>query len=57
MAETLGHRRVAEGVETEDQVRVARELGCGYAQGFHFSEPVPASYAERLLAGPLSISR
>ena len=53
MAETIGIGVVAEGVENEDQVRVARELGCGYAQGFHFSEPVPASYAERLLASPL----
>ena len=50
MAETIGIGVVAEGVETEEQVRVARELGCGYAQGFHFSEPVPASYVERLLA-------
>ena len=53
MAETIGIGVVAEGVENADQVRVARELGCGYAQGFHFSEPVPASYAERLLASPL----
>ena len=37
MAETIGIGVVAEGVENADQVRVARELGCGYAQGFHFS--------------------
>jgi diguanylate cyclase (GGDEF)-like protein len=57
MAETIGLAVVAEGVETEEQVRLARELGCGYAQGFHFSEPVPASYVERLLATPMPISR
>jgi EAL domain-containing protein (putative c-di-GMP-specific phosphodiesterase class I) len=57
MAETIGIGVVAEGVETEEQVRVARELGCGYAQGFHFAEPVPASYVERLLAGQMPISR
>ncbi|HEY6636083.1 MAG TPA: EAL domain-containing protein, partial [Solirubrobacterales bacterium] len=57
MAETIGIGVVAEGVETEEQVRVARDLGCGYAQGFHFSEPVPASYVERLLAGPIPVSR
>jgi diguanylate cyclase (GGDEF)-like protein len=55
MAETIGIGVVAEGVETEDQVRVARELGCGYAQGFHFSEPVPASYVEPLLAGSMPV--
>jgi diguanylate cyclase (GGDEF)-like protein len=53
MADTIGIDVVAEGVETEEQVRMARELGCGYAQGFHFAEPVPASYVERLLAHPI----
>jgi diguanylate cyclase (GGDEF)-like protein len=57
MAETIGIGVVAEGVETEEQVRVARDLGCGYAQGFHFAEPVPASYVERLLAGPIPVTR
>jgi diguanylate cyclase (GGDEF)-like protein len=57
MAETIGIGVVAEGVETEEQVRVARDLGCGYAQGFHFAEPVPASYVEQLLAGPVPIAR
>jgi diguanylate cyclase (GGDEF)-like protein len=57
MAETIGIGVVAEGVETEEQVRMARELGCGYAQGFHFAEPVPASYVERLLAEQMPVSR
>jgi diguanylate cyclase (GGDEF)-like protein len=56
MAETIGLGVIAEGVETEEQVRVARDLGCGYAQGYHFAEPVPASYVERLLAGPIPVS-
>jgi diguanylate cyclase (GGDEF)-like protein len=53
MADTIGIGVVAEGVETEEQVRLARDLGCGYAQGFHFAEPVPAAYVERLLAGTM----
>jgi diguanylate cyclase (GGDEF)-like protein len=57
MAETIGIGVVAEGVETEEQVRVARDLGCGYAQGHHFAEPVPAPYVERLLAGPIPVAR
>jgi len=56
MADTIGIDVVAEGVETDEQVRMARELGCGYAQGFHFAEPVPASYVERLLASPIPVS-
>jgi diguanylate cyclase (GGDEF)-like protein len=56
MAETIGIGVVAEGVETAEQVRVARALGCGYAQGFHFAEPVPPSEIESLIAAPLSVS-
>ena len=50
MATTMGIGVVAEGVETEEQVRVADALGCGFAQGFHYSEPVPAAHVERVLA-------
>ena len=50
MAVTMGIGVVAEGVETEEQVRVADALGCGFAQGFHYSEPVPAAHVERVLA-------
>jgi diguanylate cyclase (GGDEF)-like protein len=57
MAETIGIGVVAEGVETEEQVLVARQLGCGYAQGFHFAEPAPASYVERLLDAPIPVAR
>jgi diguanylate cyclase (GGDEF)-like protein len=56
MAETIGIGVVAEGVETEEQVRAARDLGCGYAQGFYFAEPAPASYVERLLARQIPVS-
>ena len=53
MADTIGIGVVAEGVKTEQQVRMARALGCGFAQGFHFSEPVPASHVKRLLERPM----
>jgi diguanylate cyclase (GGDEF)-like protein len=49
MANTIGIGVVAEGVETDEQVRMASTLGCGYAQGFHFSEAVPAAHIEHLL--------
>jgi diguanylate cyclase (GGDEF)-like protein len=53
MADTIGIGVVAEGVETEEQVRMASTLGCGFAQGFHFSEPVPVEHVERLLERPM----
>jgi EAL domain-containing protein (putative c-di-GMP-specific phosphodiesterase class I) len=49
MAGTIGIGVVAEGVETEEQVRAARDLGCGYAQGFRFARPMPADEVEGLL--------
>ena len=57
MADTIGIGVVAEGVETEDQVLMASALGCGFAQGFHFAEPVPAAHIERLLEQPMPAIR
>jgi diguanylate cyclase (GGDEF)-like protein len=56
MAETMGIDVVAEGVETEEQMEAAARLGCGYAQGFYFTEPIPATELENLLAQPLHTS-
>lgn len=42
MADRLGLRVVAEGIEDTDQVQVLQGLPCGFAQGFHFSRPLPA---------------
>ncbi len=38
----LGVRSVAEGVETPEQATFFLDKGCELAQGFYFSEPVPA---------------
>jgi diguanylate cyclase (GGDEF)-like protein len=53
MADTIGIGVVAEGIETEDQLQMATTLGCGFAQGFHFSEPVPVAQVEGLLGQPM----
>jgi diguanylate cyclase (GGDEF)-like protein/PAS domain S-box-containing protein len=42
MSRALSLDVVAEGVETHGHVRELRRLGCGWAQGFHFSRAVPA---------------
>jgi len=43
LARGLDVETTAEGVETESQARVMRQLGCTQLQGFHFGRPVPAS--------------
>jgi EAL domain-containing protein (putative c-di-GMP-specific phosphodiesterase class I) len=50
LAHNLSMDVVAEGVETEAQYVHLRALGCEYTQGFHFSRPVDALAADRLIA-------
>ena len=42
LVENLGKTSVAEGVESGAQVALLQSLGCRQAQGYHFSQPVPA---------------
>lgn len=52
MAQRLGHRVIAEGVETAEQLDFLRSLGCQEMQGFFFSAPVPPEeFAAMLLEG------
>ena len=43
LGRSLNVGTVAEGVETEDQLLLARAAGCTHAQGFLFGRPCPAS--------------
>jgi diguanylate cyclase (GGDEF)-like protein/PAS domain S-box-containing protein len=43
LAQGLGVESTAEGVETETQAEVMRDLGCGQLQGFYFGRPVPSA--------------
>ncbi len=46
---------VAEGIETETQLRFLRSLGCHRAQGFYFSRPVIAAEISTLRNEPLPV--
>jgi EAL domain-containing protein (putative c-di-GMP-specific phosphodiesterase class I) len=41
LADNLGMRPLAEGIETEAEWRFLADRGCELGQGFHFSRPVP----------------
>ena len=45
----LGLSATAEGVESEEQVKMLEEFGCDLLQGYHFSRPVPAALLEQQL--------
>lgn len=49
LAQNLELEVVAEGIETESQLRQLQKLECGFGQGYLFSKPVNSAEAEKLL--------
>ena len=48
---------VAEGVETENQMRLLKEADCDLVQGYYFSRPLPPEDFEKLIERELEIIR
>lgn len=56
MAKELGLECIAEGVETQNQVKILRDNNCLYAQGFLFDKPLPlADFEKRLKSGDYDV--
>ncbi len=49
MARTLDKEVIAEGVETEVQLRFLYKSGCYKIQGYYFSQPVPCNEVDQML--------
>ena len=49
MANIMGLRMIAEGVETEDQINYLLNMGCIYGQGYFFYKPLPVEEVKELL--------
>ncbi|WP_051307202.1 putative bifunctional diguanylate cyclase/phosphodiesterase [Desulfomicrobium escambiense] len=54
LAHSLGLSVVAEGIESERQYQVLKEMGCEFAQGFHFSRPIFLDQVEGFIAAYLA---
>ena len=50
LAQNLGMDVVAEGVETEDQLRLLRKLECENGQGYLFSTPLGGQQLDQFIA-------
>ena len=50
LADSLGMATTAEGVETEDELRMVQRLGCKKIQGFYFGRPMDFADAKALFS-------
>lgn len=51
MAQELGLSTVAEGVSSQEELRLLRQCGCTYAQGWLFAKALPGAELKDWLAG------
>ncbi|MDF2953291.1 MAG: GGDEF domain [Thermodesulfobacterium sp.] len=49
LAKDLNLKTIAEGVETEEQLKIYKDLKCDYVQGFFLSSPLPEKEMKNLL--------
>ncbi len=49
MADAVGLNIIAEGIESEEQVNILKELGCIEGQGYYYGKPVSPSQCEQFM--------
>jgi EAL domain-containing protein (putative c-di-GMP-specific phosphodiesterase class I) len=55
LAQSLNILTVAEGVETAEQLEMARAEGCDECQGFLFGKPMPEAEISRFIAKKIHV--
>ncbi len=55
LAQAKGLATTAEGIETEQQDDILREMGCDSLQGYHLSKPLPYAAVTKLINGEAGI--
>lgn len=56
LTKTLNLDTVAEGIETEQQLQILKDLGCEYGQGYYFSKPLEVDDATNFIKDSLELS-
>ncbi len=54
LSKDLNIKTVAEGVETADDVKVLKEMGCDIIQGYYYAKPMPLPEFEKFYHSPQS---
>ncbi len=49
LAHNMGHQVIAEGVDSEEALKLLKEMGCDLAQGYHITHPVAAEELRKWL--------
>ncbi|MCD7990377.1 MAG: EAL domain-containing protein [Clostridia bacterium] len=55
MANIVGIRMIAEGVENKEQMELLLDMGCTYGQGYYFYHPMPIEVFEPILSDEANI--
>ena len=54
MVSKMGLDTIAEGVETEEQLNILKQINCKNIQGFLKGKPMPKETCDKLLSGDIS---
>ncbi len=55
LAHSMRMKVTAEGIETIEQMKYLKSIGCEAAQGFYFSKPLPTEQAEQMISQSLDV--